>query len=135
MKKEELLYNILFPDDDNPNYINYGYFIGSSKRSIFKLKANINESQLNPILICDGNKENAVYAKVFESEVDGFLKIIKDLNFEQIKVNRRYMDKVKYMFRQEIMFHKKKEYKTSLYQYPKRFNKEIKSWEIPNAVH
>ena len=58
MKKEELLYNILFPDDDNPNYINYGYFIGSSERSIFKLKANINESQLNPILICDGNKGN-----------------------------------------------------------------------------
>ena len=63
MKEEELLYNVIFPKDDDPNYINYGYFIGKSKKSIYKLKATINESQLNPILICDGNKENAFLLK------------------------------------------------------------------------
>lgn len=131
MEDEELLYNTIFPDDDNPNYFNYGYFIGSSKRSIFKLKTFINESQINPILICDGNKENAVYAKVFESEVDGFLKIIKELNFRQIKVNSRYMDEVKYMFKQDIIVHKKKDYKAAQYQYPKSVNSENRNWKIP----
>ena len=98
MKEEELLYKIIFPKDDDPNNINYGYFVGKSKRSIFKLKATINESQLNPILLCDGDKENAFFAKVFESEVDRFLKIINEFNFKQIKINHRYINEIKYMF-------------------------------------
>ena len=68
MREEELLYNVIFPEDADPNYINYGYFIGRNKRSIYKLKAIINESQLNPILICDGNKENAFLLKFFKTK-------------------------------------------------------------------
>jgi hypothetical protein len=56
--KEQLLYNAIFPEDQDPNYINYGYFIGRNKTSLYKLKATLNESDLNPILICDGNNEN-----------------------------------------------------------------------------
>jgi len=107
MKEEELLYDIIFSKYDDPNYINYGYFIGKNKRSIYKLKSIINESQLNPILICDGNKENAFFAKVFENEVDRFLKIVNEFNFTQIKINSRYMNDVKYMFCQEMINHGK----------------------------
>ena len=32
MKEEELLYNVIFPEDNDPNHINYGYFIGRSKK-------------------------------------------------------------------------------------------------------
>ena len=98
MKEEELLYNIIFSKEKDPNYINYGYFVGKSKRSVDKLKAMIKKSQLNPILICDGNKENAFFAKVFEGEVDRFLKVINELKFTQFKINRRYINGVKNIF-------------------------------------
>ncbi|MBC8061941.1 MAG: hypothetical protein H7Y18_14910 [Clostridiaceae bacterium] len=98
MKEEELLYNIIFPKAEDPNYINYGYFVGKNKRSIDKLKATIKESQLNPILICDGKKENAFFAKVFESEVDRFLKVINEFKFKQLKINRCYINDVKHIF-------------------------------------
>ena len=98
MKEEELIYNIIFPKDEDPNFINYGYFVGKNKRSIDRLKASIKESQLNPILICDGNKENAFFAKVFEGEVDRFLKVIKEFKFKQYKISTCYINEVKHIF-------------------------------------
>lgn len=131
MKEEELLYNVLFPKDEDPNYINYGYFIGSNKRSIFKLKATINESQLNPTLICDGNNENAFFAKVFQNEVDRFLKIIKEQNIKQVNISNHYMNEVKYMFGEEVIYHRKRVFKAPQYQYPQKFTNGIKNWKIP----
>jgi hypothetical protein len=128
MKEEELLYNIIFAKDDDPNYVNYCYFIGKSKRNIYKLKATINESELNPIIICDGNKENAFFAKVFESEVDRFLKIVNEFNFKQIKINSRYMNEVKYLFGEEIMDHQKKVYKADQYLYSQGSNSRVSNW-------
>ena len=134
MNEEELLYNIIFPNDDDPNYINYGYFIGKSKRSVYKFKAVINESQLNPVLIRDGNKENAFFAKVFQGEVDRFLKIVKDFNFKQVTIKSHYMNGIKRMFGEAIVEHKKKVYKAAQYQYPRKYISGIKNWEIPAAV-
>ncbi|MGV8982450.1 hypothetical protein [Clostridium sp.] len=134
MKEEELLYNIIFPEDDDPNYINYGYFIGRNKRSIYKLKAAINESQLNPILICDGNNENAFFAKVFQSEVDRFLKITNEFNFKQIKIDSSHMSGVKYIFGEEVIMHQKKVYKATHCQYPKRGNNEMRNWNLGNVA-
>ena len=128
MEKEELLYNIIFQKDVDPYYVNYCYFKGSCKKSIYKLKATINESDLNPILICDGNVENAFFAKVFESEIDRFLKIVDELNFKQIKISSRYRNEVKLMFRAEIMNHQKKVYKTSENINPLSFNKKVSNW-------
>ena len=125
MKEEELLYNIIFSKDHDPNFTNYSYFIGRSKRSIYKLKAAINESQLNPILICDGNNENAFFAKVFESEVDRFMKIVSEFNFKQIKINGRFMNDVKNLFGEEIIDHRRKVHKEIKYMFPQRFNKGI----------
>ncbi|MGH4124623.1 MAG: hypothetical protein ACREV6_17000 [Clostridium sp.] len=134
MKEEELLYNVIFPTDEDPNYINYGYFIGRNKRSIYKLKATINESQLNVILICDGNNENAFFAKVFQNEVDRFLKIINDFNFKQININNQFMNEVKYMFGEEVIYNRKRVHKAHQYQYPQKFTNGIKNWEIPYVL-
>ena len=133
-EEEELLYNVIFPEDDDPNYINYGYFIGKSKKDVFKLKAIINDSQLNPILICDGNKENAFFAKVFQSEVDRFLKIVSELNFKQIKINRCHMNEVINMFEEDIMKHRKKGYKAAKYILPQRFNRGTRNWKLPDII-
>ncbi len=124
MREEELLYNVIFPEDDNPNYINYGYFVGRNKRSIYKLKAIINESQLNPILICDGNNENAFFAKVFQNEVDRFLKIINEFSFKQIKIDTQYISEIKCLFGEEVITHRKKAYKAAHCHYPLRANNE-----------
>ena len=134
MNEEELLYNIIFPEDSNPNSLNYGYFIGKSKRSIYKLKAIINETQLNPVLICDGNKENAFFAKVFQSEVDEFLKIVNEFKFKQITIKSHYLNEIKRMFGDVIIEHHKKEYTAAQYQYPRKYNNGIKNWEMPAAV-
>jgi len=134
MKEEELLYNVIFPEDDDPNHINYGYFVGRSKKSVDKLKAVINESQLNPILICDGNKENTFFAKVFESEVDRFLKIVSDIKFKQIKINNCHMKEVKSMFEEEIMDNRKKGKKPAKYLLPQRFNRGKRDWKLPDVL-
>ena len=134
MNEEQLLYNVIFPESNDPNYINYGYFIGRSKKNVFKLKAIINESQLNPVLICDGDKQNAFFAKVFQSEVDRFLQIISDLDFKQIKINKTHMNEVKTMFEEAIRDNRKKEHRVAHYLLPQKFNKGIKNWKIPDVI-
>ena len=129
MNEEQLLYNAIFPEGDNPNYINYGYFVGRSKKSVFKLKATINESQLNPIIICDGDKENAFFAKVFQSEVEGFLKIVSDLKFKQIRIKSCHMNDVRHMFEEEIFDHQKKEHRVTHYLLPQKFNGGSRNWK------
>lgn len=134
MKEEVLLYNVIFPEDGDPNHINYGYFTGRSKKSVDKLKAVIKESQLNPILICDGNKENTFFAKVFESEVDRFLKIVSELKFKQVKINSCHMKEVKHMFEEEVMENRKKGKKPAKYLLPQRFNRGKRNWKLPDVL-
>ncbi|MFT5871579.1 MAG: hypothetical protein ACI8WT_000499 [Clostridium sp.] len=134
MKEEELLYDAIFPEDNDPNYINYGYFIGRSKRSIYKLRATINESQLNPILICDGNNENAFFAKVFQSEVDCFLKIANECNFKQSHISCHYINQIKCLFGEAIIANKKKAYKASHYLYPQRCNNKTRNLSLPDLL-
>ncbi|MGH4050024.1 MAG: hypothetical protein ACREVX_01535 [Clostridium sp.] len=134
MKQEELLYNVIFPEDNDPNHVNYGYFIGRSKKSVDKLKAIISESQLNPILICDADKENAFFVKVFQSEVDRFLKIVNELNFKQITINNCHMAEVKYMFEELIMHTRKRGERSHKYLLPKKFNRGKRNWELPDII-
>ena len=134
MNEEQLLYNAIFPESDDPNYINYGYFIGKSKKNVFKLKATVNQSQLNPIIICNGDNENAFFAKVFQSEVVRFLKIVSEFSFKQIKINNCHLDKVKYMFEEEIMDQRKKGHRVAHYLLPQKFNGQSRNWKLPNAM-
>jgi len=133
MKEEELLYNVIFPEDKDPNFINYGYFVGKSKRSIDKLKATIEKGQLNPVLICDGNKENAFFAKVFQNEVDRFLKILNEFNFKQIKINSNFMNEIKYIFSEAVIVHRKKMYNAAQYLSLQRFNSRIANLKLPTT--
>ncbi|MBU3190188.1 hypothetical protein K9O30_14125 [Clostridium bowmanii] len=134
MKKEQLLYNVIFPEDEDPSYINYGYFIGRNRRSIYKLKATLNEGQLNPIIISDGNNENAFYAKVFQNEVERFLKIVAEFHFEQININCHSLNEVKLMFGEQVIYNRKKMYKSPQYNYSEKYTNGIKNWKIPYII-
>lgn len=109
--EEELLYSIIFPEDKDPNFINYGYFVGLNKRSVFKVMAALENSQLNALLARDFDHENAFFAKVFESEVDEFLKLVGNFNFKQINLNKQNIDEVKRIFGDDI--HSVKKYKNA----------------------
>jgi len=98
MKEEEILYRVLFPKDEDPNAINYGYFVGKNKCTLFKFKTLINESQLNPVLVYDKDKSSSFFAKVFQGEVDRFLEIVQGLKFKEVKISRGRINDVKYMF-------------------------------------
>ena len=98
MKEEEILYRVLFPKDEDPNSINYGYFVGKNKNTLFKFKTLINESQLNPVLVYNKDKSSAFFAKVFQGEVDGFLEIVQGLKFKEVKISKNRLNDVKYMF-------------------------------------
>jgi hypothetical protein len=47
---EKKLYDVLFPYDNNPFYINYGYFTGGNLRTLSLLKAKIERSFIDPII-------------------------------------------------------------------------------------
>lgn len=114
MTQEETIYKIIFPKDDDPNYINYGHFKAKSKNSLYKFKATVDESQLNPVLIMDGEQKNAFFVEVFQSEVDGFLKLTNDFNLKQIKMNRGYMNEVKFMFGDYLLMINSKNHRVSM---------------------
>lgn len=99
MTQEEMIYKIIFPSDEDPNYINYGHFIAKSKNSLYKFKAILEESQLNPVLIMDGQRKNAFFVEVFQSELDDFLHLTDEYNLKQIKMNKGYANEVKFMFK------------------------------------
>ena len=114
MTQEEMIYKIIFPKDDDPNFINYGHFIGKNKMSLYKFKATVDESQLNPILIMDGQNENAFFVEVFQSELDGFLKLTSEFKFKQIKMSSSYMNEVKYMFKNHMLSFNSKNHRASM---------------------
>lgn len=125
MTKEETIYKIIFPRDDDPNYINYGHFMGKNKMNLYKFKAIVNESQLNPVLIMDGENKNAFYVEVFQSELDGFLELTDEFNLDQIKMNNAYVNEVKLMF---------KDYLFTLNSKRNRFSKSIATHKYSQSV-
>ncbi len=99
MTQEEMIYKIIFPSDDDPNYINYGHFTSKSKNNLYKFKATLEESQLNPVLIMDGERKNSFFVEVLQSELDDFLHLTDEYNLKQIKMSKRYMNEVKFIFK------------------------------------
>lgn len=95
---EGLLDNIILQEVSQPDHINYGYFMGKNRNSVYKLKSALYDSQLNPLIIKDADHENALFAKVLDSEADKFLKIIKEFSFKKVKINGNSIDEVKWMF-------------------------------------
>jgi hypothetical protein len=103
MTKEETIYKIIFPEDDDPNHINYGHFLSKNKRLLYKFKAVMNESQLNPVLIMDGENRKAFYVEVLQSELESFLNLTDEFNFKQIKMDKQFTKEVKYMFKDYLL--------------------------------
>lgn len=94
----ELLYSLILPKVNIPSHINYKYLIGKNKRSVYKLKSALYDNQLNPLIIIDADHENAIFAKVLDSEFDKFLKIANDFNFKKVKLNKNSIEEVKWLF-------------------------------------
>ena len=103
-----MLYKALFPNDEDPNHANYGYFVGKNKNSFYKLKALINESPLNPLLIKDDDNCNAFFVKVLQSEVDNFLEIVNELKFREVKLSSRSLNDIKYLFEIDTKYSSRK---------------------------
>lgn len=97
-EEEKKLYDALFPNDNNPNHINYAYFKGGTKRSLSILKSKIQNSPIGPVLSEDEKNEGAFFIRVFEKDVDTFLNMIKSSKYSQIKIPNRYIRQVRHLF-------------------------------------
>ena len=114
MTQQEMIYKIIFPKDDDPNYVNYGHFIAKNKDSLYKFKAKLDEIQLNAVLIMDGENKNAFFVQVFQSEADNFMKLTIEFNLTQIKMTKGFMNQVKLMFKDYLLTINRKNHRYSM---------------------
>ena len=114
MTQQEMIYKIIFPKDDDPNYVNYGHFIAKNKNNFYKFKAKLEELQLNAVLIMDGENKNAFFVQVFQSEADNFLKLTTEFNLKQIKMTRGFMNQVELMFKDYLLTRNRKNHRYSM---------------------
>lgn len=96
--EERKLYDILFPNDNNPYHINYAYFSGGSMRALSILKSRVNKSYIEPIIVEDEVNEGSFFARVLQKDVDLFLAMVEPLKYNQLKIPNRYMSKIKVLF-------------------------------------
>lgn len=97
-EEERKLYDVLFPNDNNPDYINYAYFKGVSMRSLGILKSKIRKSNIEPILVEDDVNEGSFFIKVLEKDVDTFLSMVNPRKYKQIKMPKMYISKIENLF-------------------------------------
>jgi len=114
MTQQEMIYKIIFPEDDDPNYVNYGHFIAKNKNNFYKFKAKLEEIQLNAVLIMDGENKNSFFVQVFQSEADNFMKLTTEFNLKQIKMTRGFMNQVKLMFKDYLITTNRKNHRYSM---------------------
>jgi hypothetical protein len=114
MTQQEMIYKIIFPKDDDPNYVNYGHFIAKNKNNFYKFKAKLDEMQLNAVLIMDGENKNAFFVQVFQSEADNFMKLTTEFNLKQIKMTKGFMNQVKLMFKDYLLTINRKSHRYSM---------------------
>jgi hypothetical protein len=114
MTQQEMIYKIIFPKDDDPNYVNYGHFIAKNKNNFYKFKAKLEEIQLNAVLIMDGENKNAFFVQVFQSEADNFMKLTLEFNLKQIKMTRGFMNQIKLMFKDYLLTINRKSHRYSM---------------------
>ncbi|KZL90361.1 hypothetical protein [Clostridium magnum] len=97
-EEEKKLYDVLFPNDNNPYYINYAYFTGGSMRSLSILKSKIKNSYIEPILLEAEKDDGSFFIKVLQKDVDIFLNMIKPLKYNERKISKKYISKIKALF-------------------------------------
>lgn len=97
-EEESRLYDILFPNDNNPYHINYAYYTGGSKRYLSILKSKIRKSYIDPILVEAEKEDGSFFVRVLQKDVDIFLNIIRPLKYNEVKITNRYIGKIKALF-------------------------------------
>lgn len=95
---EKKLYNALFPNDNNPYYVNYAYFTGGSMRSLAILKSKIRNSYIDINLIEDEKDDGSFFVRVLQKDVDIFLNMIKPLKYTERKIPKKYISKIRALF-------------------------------------
>lgn len=97
-EEEKKLYNILFPNDNNPYHINYAYFTGATKRSLSILKSKIRNSFIEATLVEDEKEDGSFFIRILQKDVDIFLNMIKPLKYNERKIPNRYISEIKFLF-------------------------------------
>jgi len=99
MSEEEMkLYEVLFPNDNDPFYINYGYFTGGNLRKLSILKSKINNICISPILIEDEVNEGSFFIRIEQKDVELFVNEIKSLKFKEKKIPQKCINEVRALF-------------------------------------
>ena len=97
-EEEKKLYDVLFPNDNNPYHINYAYFTGGTKRALSILKSKIRNSYIEPILADDEKNEGSFFIRVLQKDVYIFSEMIKPLKYNKRKIPNRYISEIKLLF-------------------------------------
>ncbi|MDP4091141.1 MAG: hypothetical protein Q8930_17995 [Bacillota bacterium] len=85
---ERKLYDVLFPNDNKPLHINYGYFTGGSLRSLSILKSRINKNCIDATIIEDDKEDGSFFVRVLQKDLDVFLSILKSQRYKERKIPR-----------------------------------------------
>lgn len=96
--EEKKLYDVLFPNDNNRNYINYAYYTGGTKRSLSILKSKIRNSYTDLILVEDEKEDGSFFLRVLQKDVDIFLNLLKSFKYKEKKIPKRYISEIKVLF-------------------------------------
>lgn len=98
---EKKLYDVLFPIDNNPSHVNYGYFTGGSLRSFSILKARINKSYIDPVIIEDDKNDGSFFIRILQKDFDIFLGIVKTLKYKERRIPRACIESLQSLFGDE----------------------------------
>lgn len=95
---EKKLYDALFPNDNNPYYINYAYFTGGTMRSLSILKSKIRNSYIDAKLLESEKDDGSFFIRVLQKDIDIFLNLIRPLKYNERKIPKKYINKIKFVF-------------------------------------
>lgn len=96
--EERELYEALFPYENDPFHIVYGYFSVGSLRTLAMLKAKIRNSFIDPIIIEDDVHEGSFFVKIQQKDVDTFLSIVRLFKYKEKKIPKKCINKIYALF-------------------------------------
>lgn len=95
---EKKLYDAIFPYDNNPHHVNYGYFTGGNMRSLSILKSKIKKDYIELNLLEDEKDDGSFFIRVLQKDVDIFLNMIKPLKYSERKIPKKSISEIKALF-------------------------------------
>lgn len=98
---ERKLYDLLFTNDNNPFHVNYGYFTGGSLKSLSTLKARIDRSYIDPVIIEDDENDGSFFIRVLQKDLNTFLSMVKSLKYKERRIPRACIKSLQSLFGDE----------------------------------